>query len=168
MHTTAIVTIATLWFGGFAAVVPLYVAGAAIDCHGGNANFQFSPGVQFKKQTVQVQGSGDLGACYSAIAPKVTGGEFRLVGSGTGNCPGPFAISWNNGEQSVVPQSNFRVETPTFSVDGGPIEDDKFKGSRLHMSGKSTTSIIEMGAQCVTSGLSSYEGVLDSVAINCE
>ncbi|KAF9091902.1 hypothetical protein BGX29_010720, partial [Mortierella sp. GBA35] len=133
MRTTAIATVAILWFGGIAAVAPLYVASAGVTCHGGSAQAQYNPGVTFKKQTVQFQGNG-----Y-----------------------GEAMIDWNTGEKSVVTQTSFRAETFTTSIDGGHIEEGKFKGCSLRMVGRSTMSVVEMGAQCVTSGLTTYAWEVD-------
>ncbi|MET9513149.1 hypothetical protein ABZX62_32695, partial [Streptomyces flavidovirens] len=86
---------------------------------------QFSPGVTFKRQTVQTQASGDLGTCTSPMNPKITGGTFRIVGTGTGACPGPFSvgygraqISWNDGTTTVIPQLSFRLEAVSASFEG--------------------------------------------------
>ncbi|KAG0201798.1 hypothetical protein BGX33_010090, partial [Mortierella sp. NVP41] len=70
-------------------------------------------------------------------------------------------IDWNTGEKSVVTQTSFRAETFTTSIDGGHIEEGKFKGCCLRMVGRSTMSVVEMGAQCVTSGLTTYAWEVD-------
>ncbi|KAG0017179.1 hypothetical protein BGZ82_000832, partial [Podila clonocystis] len=135
MRTTAIATTAILWFVAIATVAPQYVASQGITCHGGSAQAQFNPGVTFKRGTTQIQANGDLGVCNSVQAPKITGGVFRFVGSGTGACPGPFTvgygkmqISWSDGSQSVVLQASFRAEAFTASIDDGSVSEGMFKG----------------------------------------
>lgn len=169
-----IATTLILCFGGIAAVAPLYVASEGVVCHNGGAQTLFKPGVVFKKQTSQYQSNGDLGVCSSVGAPKITGGTFSMVGKGTGNCPSPFAvgygkvmITWNTGETSVDSQASFRAEAFTASIEG-QIGEGKFMGCTLRMNGRSTTSVIEMGAQCVTSGLTTYAWVFDAVTIECD
>lgn len=158
------------------ASVPASTAWAAdggdITCHGGSGQAQFNPGVTFKRATTQIQANGDLGVCNSPSNPKITGGVWRFVGSGTGACPGPFAIgygkmqiSWSDGTTSIMPQMSFRGEAFTWSIDGGAVSEGVFKGQTGRLSGRSTTSAIEMGAQCITSGLTTYAGGLDSFAI---
>lgn len=172
MRMTAISMTAILWFGGIATVAPLHVANAEVTCHGGSGQAQFNPGVTFKKATTQIQANGDLGICYSPEAPKITGGVWRFVGSGTGACPGPFAIgygkmriSWSDGTTSILPQMSFRGEAFAASIDGGSITEGTFKGETGRLSGRSITPVNEMGAQCVTSGLSNYAFTVDSFTI---
>ncbi|KAK3824087.1 MAG: hypothetical protein JOS17DRAFT_804546 [Linnemannia elongata] len=172
MRTTALATTAILWFGAIATVAPLYVAAEGIICHGGSAQVEFNPGVTFRKQDIQIQANGDLGACSSDQAPKITGGTFRFVGSATGACPGPFGVGngkirilWNDGTQSDVPQTSFRAEAFTASIEGGTVSEGMFKGNTFRMNGGSTSSAIEMGAQCATSGLNTYAFGIDSFAI---
>ncbi|MEU5885004.1 hypothetical protein [Spirillospora sp. NPDC047279] len=145
--------------------------GGDITCQGGNGQVQFNPGVTFKKGTTQVQANGDLGTCTSASQPKITGGVWRFVGSGTGACPGPFAvgtgkmqISWSDGTTSVLPGTSVRAEAFTWSLDGA-VSQGSFTGQTSHLSGRSTTSATDMGAQCITSGLNTYSGTIESFAI---
>ncbi|KAG0357514.1 hypothetical protein BG005_003446 [Podila minutissima] len=158
-----IATTLILCFGGIAAVAPLYVASEGVVCHNGGAQTLFKPGVVFKKQTSQYQSNGDLGVCSSVGAPKITGGTFSMVGKGYGK----VMITWNTGETSVDSQASFRAEAFTASIEG-QIGEGKFMGCTLRMNGRSTTSVIEMGAQCVTSGLTTYAWVFDAVTIECD
>ncbi|QDQ15923.1 hypothetical protein [Streptomyces spectabilis] len=146
--------------------------GGSITCQGGSLSAAFNPGVTFRKQTVQVQATGDLNGCASQEHPQIAGGTFRFVGSGTGSCPGPFAIgygkmliTWNDGSTSTLPQMSFRAEVSTASVDGGVVSEGRFKGSTGHLSGRVTASPVEMGAQCITTGLTRYEAELDRMDI---
>ncbi|MCR3732345.1 hypothetical protein FHS35_009263 [Streptomyces umbrinus] len=144
----------------------------SITCHGGSLSAAFSPGVTFRKQTTQVQAEGDLGVCSSQEHPKLTGGTFRFSGSGTGACPGPFAIgygkmviTWNDGSTSTMPQMSVRAEAFTVSLDGGAVSEGPFRGATGRLSGRVTTSPMEISNQCITSGLTRYEANLDSVAL---
>ena len=77
-------------------------------------------------------------------------------------------ISWNNRENNVVAEASFRAEAFTASVESLSIEKGKFKGCNLSMTGKSTMSAIEMGTQCIISGLSAYAWQIGSAIIACE
>ncbi|KAK5805642.1 hypothetical protein F5H01DRAFT_354138 [Linnemannia elongata] len=174
MRTTAIATTAILWFGGIVAVAPLHVASAGITCHGGSAQTHFNPGVTFSKKNIQLASQGNLGVC-SDPASKITGGTFRIVGSGTGACPSPLfvgsgnaIITWNTGERSIIPQANIRAETSTVLIEGHLSEDVNFAGCKLSMSGRVSASAIEIGAQCITSGVTNNEWMVDAVTIECE
>lgn len=146
--------------------------GGSITCQGGSLSAAFDPGVTFKKQTTQIRATGELNGCSSQEHPQITGGTFRFTGSGTGACPGPFAIgygklmiTWNDGSTSILPQMSFRAEASTASVDHGSVSEGAFRGAAARLSGRATTSPIEMGSQCVTSGLTRYEAELDRVEI---
>ncbi|MFI9172572.1 hypothetical protein [Streptomyces lincolnensis] len=146
--------------------------GGSITCQGGSLTADFKPGVTYKKGTTQVSANGDLGVCSSPEYPEITGGTFRFVGSGHGACPGPFAIghgklaiTWNDGSTSVSPQMSFRAETFTVSLDGGAVSEGRFKGQTGRLSGRGTTAPIDIGAQCITSGLTRYPAELDTAAI---
>ncbi|NGO78131.1 hypothetical protein G6045_21040 [Streptomyces sp. YC504] len=147
--------------------------GGSITCQGGSLSADFKPGVTFRRGTTQIQARGDLNGCSSPEYPKITSGTFRFVGSGTGACPGPFAIgygklqiTWNDGSTSLLPQMSMLAEAFTVSVDRGAVSEGLFKGQTGRLSGRATTAPIDMGSQCITSeGLTRYEAELDSVAI---
>lgn len=143
-------------------VTPAAEAEVTVVCHGGSLQASLNPGVTFKRATTQVTFNGDLGVCSSEQNKKITGGVFQGVAAGTGNCPGPIAVgqgrlqvSWNDGSKTVVPAVSLRLEPFVFSIEGGDAR----------IAGRSTTSAIEMGAQCVTSGLATYTGGIDSFAL---
>lgn len=162
-----------------AALLPAGPAGAragaepgSITCHGGSLTTTFNPGVTFRKQTMQVQADGDLGVCSSQEHPKLTGGTFRFTGSGTGACPGPLAIgygkltiTWNDGSTSTLPQMSVRAEASTVSLDHGSVSEGPFRGMHGRLNARVTTNANEIGAQCITSGLTRYEAALDSTEI---
>ncbi|WP_156045313.1 hypothetical protein [Herbidospora cretacea] len=133
-------------------------AKATITCHGGSFNASLNPGVTFKRAVSQITGVGDLGVCSSEQNKKITGGKFRIVASGTGNCPSPLTvgygrlqIAWNDGTTTEAPQASIRLEATTFSIEAG----------NMRLSGRTAASPIELGTQCVTSGLTSYTGAVD-------
>ncbi|WP_433331629.1 hypothetical protein [Spirillospora sp. CA-294931] len=126
----------------------------------------------FKKQTIQIQAHGDLGDCDSPSNPKITGGVFRLVGSGTGNCTGPFAvghgkltISWSDGTSSTISQTGIRIDAHTWSLDGGVVSEGPFRSQTSSVTGRSTGSLIEWGERCITSGVTTYTGATESFSI---
>ncbi len=133
-------------------------AEVTITCHGGSFNAKLNPGVTFKRATSQITGNGELGVCSSEQNKKITGGVFRIVASGTGNCLGPLTaghgrlqIAWNDGTTTEAPQASIRIETNRFSIEAG----------NMRLSGRATTSPIELGTQCLTSGFTSYTGAVD-------
>ncbi|OAQ24345.1 hypothetical protein K457DRAFT_24215 [Linnemannia elongata AG-77] len=174
LRTTAIATTAILWFGGIVAVASLHVASAGITCHEGSAQALFNPGVTFAKKNIQCQSQGNLGVC-SDLASKITGGAFHIVGSGMGVCPSPLfvgngkaIITWNTGERSIIPQANIRAETSTVLIEGRLSEDVNFAGCKLRMSGRVTASAIEIGTQCITSGVTNNGWAMGMATIECE
>lgn len=175
MLTTAIATTAILWFGGIVAVAPLHVTSAGITCHGGSAQTHFNPGVTFSKKNIQLASQGNLGVC-SDPASKITGGTFHIVGSGMGACPSPLfvgngkaTIDWSTRDRSVITLISIRVETSTVLIEGHLSSGDvNFADCKLHMTGKGTASLIDVGAQCITSGVTNNEWIADSVTIECE
>ncbi|MET9323705.1 hypothetical protein ABZX75_26515 [Streptomyces sp. NPDC003038] len=160
------------------ALTPLSPASAAtradigsVSCQGGSLNVQFNPAVTFKRETVQTQASGDLGTCTSTMYPKITGGTVRIVGSGIGACPGPFSvgygkaqISWNDGTTTVIPQMRFHLDGLSASFEG-PVNEGRFKGGFAHANGQTTTSLIDIGTQCVNGGLTNYATTIDQLTI---
>ncbi|KAF9151982.1 hypothetical protein BG015_005953, partial [Linnemannia schmuckeri] len=78
---------------------------------------------------------------------------------------GKMQISWNDGTQSVISQASFRAEAFTASIDGGGVSEGMFMGDTIHMNGRTTISAIEIGAQCITSGVSTYALGIDSFII---
>jgi len=142
-----------------------------VTCTGGSLDAAFDPGVTFKRQSQQVQGKGDLSGCKSAAHPKITAGTFKLVGAGTGACPGPFAvgygkltITWNDGAVSEITHAALRAEEKTWSFEG-PVTRGPGKGSQGHINGGNSTSGAEMGSQCITTGLSNYAGPVEAAAV---
>ncbi|MET9323317.1 hypothetical protein ABZX75_24435 [Streptomyces sp. NPDC003038] len=112
-----------------------------------------------------------LGTCTSTTYPKITGGTVRIVGTGTGACPGPFSvgygraqISWNDGTTTVLPQLSLRFEALSASFEGG-VSEGHFKGGTAHANGRTTTNPADIGAQCVTSGLTNYATTINQFTI---
>ncbi|MCX5206115.1 hypothetical protein OG897_32485 [Streptomyces sp. NBC_00237] len=145
----------------------------SIICHGGDLRAAFSPGVGFTKRTTQVSADGYLGVCNSPKHPKIATGTFRFSGSGTGACPGPFVvgygkltITWSNGTTSVLPQMAIRADAHTVSLDGGAVSEGPFRDETGRLHGRVTTSTIDMGQQCLSSGLTGVAASVDTMALS--
>ncbi|MYS20978.1 hypothetical protein GA0115240_124234 [Streptomyces sp. DvalAA-14] len=143
-----------------------------VTCHGGSLDVQFNPGVTFSKNTVRLSANGELGNCSSRRHPKITGGTIRLEASLTAQCPGPYGpgyakatIYWNDGTRTVIDQTTFRGDAQSFSLEGGSIATGSYAGGTARANGRTTSSSIELGAACVSGGLTSYSATIDQLAV---
>ncbi|MET9512047.1 hypothetical protein ABZX62_26980 [Streptomyces flavidovirens] len=59
---------------------------------------------------------------------------------------------------------SFRLEAVSASFEG-VVSEGPFKGGTAHANGRTTTSAAELGAQCVTSGVTSYTATIDQFTI---
>ncbi|WP_066363089.1 hypothetical protein [Herbidospora mongoliensis] len=140
-------------------------------CNGGVLNLQFNPGLTFSRKTVRLSGSGELGICSSKKYPKITGGTIRVESSLTAVCPGPIgpgyakvSINWNDGSKTTIDQSTFRGDASSFSLEGGGIAAGAFAGGTARANGRTTSNLIEIGAGCVLSGVTSVATTIDQFA----
>ena len=161
-----------------AALAPLSPAPAVADdigdvvCHGGTLNVQFNPGITFSRNTVRLSASGEVGLCRSAKYPKITGGTIRIEAALTAACPGPVGpgyakvtIAWNDGSTSVIHQSTFRGDAQAYSLEGGRVATGPFAEGTARANGRTTTNLTELGAACVTGGLTGYAATIDELAV---
>ncbi|MQA90156.1 MAG: hypothetical protein GEU90_07965 [Gemmatimonas sp.] len=111
-----------------------------LTCLGTN-DAQFSPGLTFQTQTVDIEAEGEYTTCLSSD-PAVTSGIYTASGEGTLSClagghAGQFTITWNTGESSTVEFTNSlalrpggqTVVTATGTVIGGKFVGDRFDGT---------------------------------------
>lgn len=141
-------------------------------CNGGSLNVQFNPGVTFSKNTVRLSANGEMGLCSSTAHPKITGGTIHFEARLTARCPGPYGpgyakatINWNDGSRTVIDHTTFRGEAASFSLEGGSIADGTFAGGTARAQGRTTSPESELGAACVTGGLTSYTATIDEFAV---
>ncbi len=159
--------IATLAFGGIAAVAPLFVTGASINCREGSVNFKFTPEIGYSQQTIQVQGAGDIGPCTSPEFPEITGGLIHFVGSGENSLyickelivlgKGEMQISWTDGTKSVISSAHFEIEKSKFYVYGGALMEGRFMGGTLNAGG---TSELDGVRPCLSRSIKELPGTL--------
>lgn len=114
-----------------------------------------------------------MGLCTSAKHPKITGGVVRFEASLEAACPGPIGpgeakvtISWSDGSKSVINQPTFRGDAQSFTLEGGSVASGPFLDGITRASGRTTTSSIELGAACMTRGLTSYRSTIDEFTIS--
>lgn len=157
------------------ALAPLSAASAAapagigdVVCSGGSLTVRFNPGITFSKNTVRLLARGDMGTCSSMAHPEITGGAVQIEATVPAACAGPIGpgvakttITWNNGSRTVIDQTTFRGDSQSFSLEGGFITDGTFAGGTAQASGRTTTSLVELGAACVNGGLTDYAATID-------
>ncbi|WP_157522693.1 hypothetical protein [Herbidospora cretacea] len=141
-------------------------------CHGGSIHLRFDPGLKFTRDTVRLTGTGDVGICSSVKRPALTGGTVRVEGVITGGCPGPIGpgyakmtITWNDDTTTTVGQSMFRGEMSQFGLEGGVVSTGPFAGGTARVSGRTTSSLIELGAACVLTGATSLASTIDRLTV---
>lgn len=141
-------------------------------CHGGSVLLRFDPGLKFTRDTVRLTGVGDVGICSSVKRPGLTGGTVRVEGAFTGGCPGPIgpgyakiSITWNDDTTTTIGQSMFRGEMSQFGLEGGVVSTGPFAGGTARVSGRTTSSLIELGANCVLSGATALASTIDRLTV---
>ncbi|WP_062437335.1 hypothetical protein [Herbidospora daliensis] len=129
-----------------------------ITCHGGSISHHYTPGVTYRRNTTWMTANGDLGVCASQTHPGITGGTIRIEGNLTSQCPGPIGpgytrltISWNDGTTTTVNQATHKGDLTSYTVDSGAA----------HLSGRTTTSLLDLGANCVLNGVTQTTATID-------
>ncbi|TKK86518.1 hypothetical protein FDA94_20595 [Herbidospora galbida] len=131
-----------------------------ITCHGGSLNLTYDPGLTYRKTTTWMAGTGNLGVCSSARHPAITGGSIRVEGNLTTQCPGPIgpgyariAITWNDGTKTTINQVLHRGDLTSYTVEGGTA----------HLTGRTTSNLIDLGAGCVLNGVTQTTATIDTL-----
>ncbi|WP_062347421.1 hypothetical protein [Herbidospora yilanensis] len=131
-----------------------------ITCHGGSISLNYTPGLTFKKTTTWMTGNGDLGVCSSTRHPAITGGSIHVEGGLTTQCPGPIGpgytrltITWNDGTTSTINQATHRGDLTSYTIEGGTA----------HLTGRTTSNLVELGAGCVLNGVTQTSATIDTL-----
>ncbi|GLX93778.1 hypothetical protein [Herbidospora sp. NBRC 101105] len=129
-----------------------------ITCHGGSLSLSYTPGLTYRRTPAWMAGTGDLGVCSSARHPAITGGSVRVEGGLTSQCPGPIgpgyariAITWNDGTTTTVNNVLYRGDLTAYTLEGGTA----------HLTGRTTSNLIDLGAGCVLNGVTHTTATID-------
>nr|WP_062332596.1 hypothetical protein [Herbidospora sakaeratensis] len=143
-------------------LTPLPSAAAAdtgdITCHGGSISLHYTPPITYRKNTTWMTANGDLGVCGSPRHPAITGGRIHIEGNLTTQCPGPIGpgytrltITWNDGTTTTANQASHRGDLTAYTLDSGAA----------HLTGRTTTSLLDLGANCVLTGVTQTTATID-------